>query len=267
MIQNPSEESLRLQIESLKTQLEESKHFFAEKERSMKEEMETMHKQGQLRYEQDKHTIERLTKELEDIREKNAQITKDHFVYSHNAHVIQRKQRETIDSLTKEIQNLNEELQFVKKKYKKDSAVMISAAKEQSEEYVNHFREQTLKHEQEALRLQQQLDVTKSNYSQQIEILKEKYNSIKQKIKKEQEKTKHQKEGSSHDLENLKRDILSIDRKLSKYIQLLHLENRDLKSAKDLEKKLITANDRLYEIDREYRKQTGRVLYSAPDRY
>ena len=154
-----------------------------------------------------------------------------------------------------------------KKRFQKEAATILTSAREQSEEFVNHFREQSIQHEQEALTLSEKLSIMKIKHQTQQEKQINEIKTLKQKISLLSTKNHQDKEGVSNDLDLLKREILSIDKKLSKYIQLLRIESRDERSARDLEKKVLTVGEKLYAIDKGFRKKNGRVLYSAPGRH
>ncbi|KAL0484632.1 coiled-coil domain-containing protein [Acrasis kona] len=217
---NEKTDSLVLQVESLQTHLEEQQKLWQEKEQSLLEERKVRMEEDKLRSDKDREIIEKLQSEIQRVNILHTKTTREYFVLSHNFRITNKKQKVEIDQLRSENSEKSSQVEDLKKRTKKEAKQLMNEAREQSEEYAKHFRQQTISREKDLVQLQDELIVNKENYENKLQTLQRKYDDVNRSYKELSQRRATDLEGFNKDVSTLRAKVKALEGKLSKSISL-----------------------------------------------
>ncbi|KAL9655027.1 hypothetical protein ABK040_008810 [Willaertia magna] len=211
---NEKTDTLVLQIESLRAQLQEVKTLSTEKEEALLRERKLLIDEENKRRERDKTSIERLQKELQDYQKKLSTANREYFVMSHNLKLELRKQAELMEKIKQENVILKQQSEKLKERTQIETQMILEHAREQTEEYAKHFREQTIMKENDILHLQDKMAASKEEYNTKMKLMEDKVAKLQKKYKDLIKRRSLDVEGFNSDVLILRKKLSSLQRKL-----------------------------------------------------
>jgi DNA repair exonuclease SbcCD ATPase subunit len=263
---NEKTDALVLQLESLKAQMEEKTRLSTEKEQLLINERKVKIEEEKLRSERDKQTIEQLQTELQRVDNLLSKTTKEYFVVNHNLKISDRTYREQVELLKAENANLLKQTELLKAKSKREAKVILHTAREESEEFAKHFRQQAIARENDVLSLQDQLNNNKEKYQVKMTHMEKKLNAFETKYKNLSSRRAVDLEGFNTDVTLLRKHIQKLEGRLSRTIALCmppqnSSEVIQVQNTRDsLASQLASLKEKLSNVEKDIRR--GRVNLS-----
>lgn len=214
IIPNEKTDTLLLQVESLQAKLDEHLKLSREKEESLMKERMIMIEEEEKRRERDKATILKLQRDYEDCHKKLNISNREYFVTTHNLKTEIRKQGENIEKLKQENIFLRKQIDKLKERSQEEAHLLISNAREQTEEYAKYFREQTIMKENDIMHLQDQLAAKKEEYNLKTKKMEMKMQKLHKKYKELAKRRTLDIEGFNNDVLLLRRKLTSLQKKI-----------------------------------------------------
>lgn len=253
-------DSLLLTVESLQATLEEQKRISREREEQMLKERDVMIAEERARLESDRLSIKKLQQELNEREAFLAKMTNEYVVQRHNHNIAERALVEEVERLRAENQTLELKVQEVAQHYKQEAKMIALAAREKSDQFASHFRQQAIERENQVIQLQKENASIHADYEVRFKNLENRAQKLRDERDEMTRRRKLEREGYQNDIVLMKKDIRTLEAKLYKSIAF-HLPPHEgseiaefLHYNAEIEDEIRMINERLMTVEREMKR-------------
>lgn len=172
---NESVDVLKLIIRSLRTQLDEQAALAQQRCQALLEDRLIREAEAKEREETQRAQIKDVSKKLSEAQQNIRTVTKDFLELKHTAQSRERNLKERASEANLQNQALKKKMQTLSKRAKKSE----NKIKEETDNYVDHFRTQTITKEEDLAVIKAQYNATQELYEKRIKYLEGRLTTLK----------------------------------------------------------------------------------------